>query len=105
MADFDLTQLETDLSGICSPTYGGEAFTYAGGSTTFYGVFNQTRSVYDFMPTGHAADDSLTLVFNRGALTPSVNATVFRAFDGVTRRIINARPDLQAWECDLENIR
>lgn len=105
MGDFDSDQLETDLSSICSVTYGGEAFRAGGGAVTYYGVFAQTRSVYEFLPTGHAADDSLTLVFNRGALTPAVNMTIYRAFDGQTRRIVNARPDLQAWECDLENIR
>ena len=105
MADFDSAQLETDLSSICSLTYGGESFRYAGGATTYSGVFAQNQSVYDFMPTGHAADDSVRLVFSRGVLTPSVNVTVYRVGTDRTYRITQARPDIQAWECDLQDVR
>ena len=30
MSDFDLTQLETDMSAICSTSYSGEAFVVGG---------------------------------------------------------------------------
>lgn len=99
MPDFDPVQLNTDLGAICSPTYGGEAFVVS--ATTYYGVFNQTDQTYSFELTGNRTDATMTLVFNRGAFTPTINADVYRPFDSTTYRITDIKPDLQAFECTL----
>lgn len=99
MPDFDPTQLETDLGAICSPSYGGEVFR--AGGVSCYGVFNQTDQNYGFELTGTRTDASMTLVFNRGAFTPTINGLVFRPFDSTTYRITEIKPDLQAFECTL----
>jgi hypothetical protein len=99
MSDFDLTQLETDMSAICSTTYSGEAFVVSG--VTYSGVFGQTDQQFGFELVGNRTDATVSLAFNRGAYTPTINALVYRPFDSTTYRITDFKPDLQAYDCTL----
>lgn len=102
MADFDLTQINTDLGNICSPTYGGEAVLYAGGAATIYGVFAPQDSNLTFELDGRHDDRTTIVHFNRSAVTPVEDATIYRFFDSTTYRIINADQDIQGWICQLK---
>jgi hypothetical protein len=102
MADFDLAQLNTDWGAVCSVTYAGEAFLYAGGATTIYGVFTEQDADLTFELSGRDNDKRVGLHFNRGALTPAVDVTIYRFFDSTTYRIIKADPDLAGWICQLK---
>lgn len=103
-ADWDLTQLQTDMGNIIGNSRGGEAFLAS--AVTYYGVFNQTDAVYAFRPTGHADEVSMVLVVDRTqGYTPAVNASIHRVFDSTTYRITDIRPDQAAFECDLRKIR
>jgi hypothetical protein len=99
MSDFDLTQLETDMSAICSTTYSGEAFVVGG--VTYSGVFGQTDQQFGFELVGNRTDATVSLAFSRGAYTPTINALVYRPFDSTTYRITDFKPDLQAYDCTL----
>lgn len=105
MGDWDSDDLQADLNDITSPTYGGEAFRYAGGATTYYGVFGQTDLRFGFSPVGHSEDDVNGLVFTRGSITPAVNVTIYRIAEAATYRIISRKFDLAAWEVSLEKPR
>ena len=103
MADFDLTQIDTDLASICSVSYAGEAFLYSGGATTLYGVFDaQQTSELTFELDGRHDDRTIALHFNRTAVTPVEDVTIYRFFDATTYRIINADQDIQGWTCQLK---
>jgi hypothetical protein len=99
MADFDPTQLNTDLAAICATTMGGENFVVGG--VTYSGVFNQTDQQFSFELVGNRTDASMLLLVNRAAYTPTINALVYRPFDSVTYRVTQFKPDLQAFEITL----
>lgn len=73
---------------------------------TYYGTFAQTDAAYGFRALGHTDDASLVLVFDRlQGYAPQPNHEIYRPFDSTTYRIIDVRPDLQAYECDLRKTR
>ena len=102
MADFDLTQLDTDLGAVCSPTYGGEACFYNGSSTTIYGVFTPEDAVLSFELDGRHDDRKIIVHFNASAVTPVEDANIYRPFDSTTYRITNSDRDLAGWICQLK---
>ena len=102
MSDFDPTQLNTDLEAICATTMGGEAFVTGG--VTYSGVFSQTDQIYSFEQVGNNTNAKMTLIVNRAAYTPTINALLYRSFDSVTYRITDFKPDLQAFEISLNSL-
>jgi hypothetical protein len=103
MSDFDTTQLNTDLAAICATTMGGESFVTGG--VTYSGIFNQLDQVYAFEQVGNSTNGRMTLVVNRAAYTPTINALVYRSFDSITYRITDFKPDLQAFEISLNTFK
>jgi hypothetical protein len=102
MSDFDTTQLNTDLAAICATTMAGEAFVIGG--VTYSGVFSQTDQIYSFEQVGNNTNVKMTLIVNRAAYTPTINAVLYRPFDAVTYRITDFKPDLQAFEISLNSL-
>ena len=103
MSDFDPTQLNTDLAAICATTMGGENFVVSG--VTYSGVFNQNDQIFSFEQVGNSTNTKMTLIVNRDAYTPTLNALLYRSFDSVTYRITDFKPDLQAYEITLNSVR
>jgi len=103
MADFDPTQLNTDLAAICATTMGGESFVTGG--VTYSGIFSQNDQTFEFQLVGNNPGTKMTLVVNRGAYTPTINAVLYRSFDAVTYRITDFKPDLQAFEITLNSVK
>ena len=103
MSDFDTTQLNTDLAAICATAMGGESFVTGG--ITYSGIFNQLDQVYAFEQVGNSTNGRMTLVVNRAAYTPTINALVYRSFDSITYRITDFKPDLQAFEISLNTFK
>jgi hypothetical protein len=75
---------------------------YAGGATTLYGVFAVQESELTFELDGRHDDRKTTVHFNRTAVTPVEDVTIYRFFDATTYRIINADQDIQGWVCQLK---
>lgn len=104
MSDFDTDQLGDDWGGVCGSAQAGEAFRSA--STTYYGVFNLVDARYTFDLVGGKNDVSMVLVIDRAqGLVPTVNGSIFRAYDSTTYRINDVRNDTAVFECDLEKPR
>lgn len=100
MGDFDTSQLDADWGGVCGSAQSGEAFR--SGSTTYYGVFNLTDARYTFDLVGAKNDVSMVLIIDRASgYVPTVNGTLYRAFDSTTYRVNDVRGDLACFECDL----